>query len=65
MYFDHARTRSVEFDHPQFGERSATIRRATSCVLAVKLLPELALCDTSRSKNATGEAPYVANERKQ
>jgi len=48
-----------------FGERSATIRRATSCFLAVELLPELALCDTSRSKNATGEAPYVANERKQ
>ena len=39
-------------------ERSAAISRATSRVLAVKLLPELALCDTSRSKNATGEAPW-------
>jgi len=39
-------------------ERSAAITRATSRVLAVKLLPELALCDTSRSKNATGEAPW-------
>lgn len=33
----------------------ATISRATSRVLAVKLLPELALRDTSRSKNSTGE----------
>jgi hypothetical protein len=44
--------------HPQFGERSATISRATSRVLAVKLSPELASCVTSRSKNATGEAPW-------
>ena len=36
----------------------ATISRATSRVLAVKLLSELALCDTSRSKNATGEASW-------
>jgi hypothetical protein len=48
--------------YPQFGERSATISRATSRVLAVKLLPELALCDTSRSKNATGKA---CGERKE
>jgi hypothetical protein len=60
-----ARTSSDGSDHPQFGDRSATISRATSRVLAVKLLPELALCDTSRSKNATGEAPNVANEREQ
>ena len=30
-----------------------------------KLLPELALRDMSRNKNPTGEAPCVANERKQ
>jgi hypothetical protein len=31
-------------------------------VLAVKLLPEVALCDTSRSKNATDEAPHVVKK---
>ena len=51
--FSHARTSLDGFDHSQFGECSTTISCATPRVLAVKLLPELALSDTPRSKNAT------------
>ena len=51
--FGHAPTSSDGSDHSQFSERNTTISRTTSRVLAVKLLPELALSDTSRSKNAT------------
>jgi hypothetical protein len=60
--FDHARKRSDEIDHSQCRESSAMFSRATSCVLAVKLLPEVAVCDTPRSKNATDEAAHLVNE---
>jgi hypothetical protein len=60
--FDHTRKRSDEIDHSQCGERSATFSCATSRVLAVKLLPEVAVCDTPRSKNATDEAAHLVSE---
>ena|SRR5215208_5264422 len=47
---------------PQGTYPSATFSYATSRVLAVKLLPEVALCDTSRSKNATDEAAHVVKK---